>query len=116
MAIGCADRPPLVRDSWMLKRALEGRRAGAILTPMAEPIRVSVDGVDDREARRLATARAREAAVLELYRIGQVTSGQAARELDISRVEFVDLANRRGIASIQTTADELEKELASLEP
>ncbi|MBI4729031.1 MAG: UPF0175 family protein [Acidobacteria bacterium] len=82
---------------------------------MAEPIRVSVDGVRG-EARRLATERAREAAVLELYRIGQVGSGQAARELGVSRVDFLELANRRGIPTIQTTADELKEEVASLEP
>jgi hypothetical protein len=31
------------------------------------------------------------------------------------RVEFLDLANRRGIPTIQTTAEELKEEAASLE-
>jgi len=34
----------------------------------------------------------------------------------MGRVEFLDLANRHQIPTIQTTADELEEELASLEP
>jgi len=60
--------------------------------------------------------RGREAAILELYRIGQVASGRAAHDLGMSRVEFLDLANRHQIPTIQTTAAELEEELESLEP
>jgi hypothetical protein len=81
---------------------------------MGQPIRVSVDGIDDAGARHAATARAREAAILELYRIGQITSGRAAQELGMSRVEFLGLANRYQIGTIQTGADELEEELRSL--
>ena len=57
-----------------------------------------------------------EAAILELYRIGQISSGRAAQDLGMSRVDFLDLANRHRISTIQTTADELEEELGSLEP
>jgi hypothetical protein len=83
---------------------------------MAETVRVSIDGIEDADARRSATERAREAAVLELYRLGRITSGQGARELGIGRVEFLDLARRHGISTIQTTVDQLEEELASLQP
>ncbi|MGH7897555.1 MAG: UPF0175 family protein [Candidatus Binatia bacterium] len=83
---------------------------------MTGPIRVSIEGIDDADARRAATDRAREAAILELYRLGQISSGRAARDLGISRIEFLDLANRHRIPTIQTTTDELEEELASLEP
>ena len=83
---------------------------------MVERIRVSIEGIDDADARRTATERAREAAILELYRIGQISSGRAARDLDLSRVEFLNLASRHHIPTIQTSPDELEEELASLEP
>jgi hypothetical protein len=89
---------------------------GSRVTHMAETVRVSIEGIEDPDAHRAATERARDAAVLELYRLGRITSGQAARELGTTRVEFLDLAGRRGIPTIQTSADELEEELASLEP
>ena len=83
---------------------------------MAQMIRISIDGIDDADARRAATECAREAAILELYRLGQISSGRAARDLGLSRVEFLDLANRHRIPTIQITADELEEELESLKP
>jgi predicted HTH domain antitoxin len=83
---------------------------------MAEPIRVSIEGIEDPDARRAATERAREAAILELYRIGQISSGRAAHDLGMSRVAFLELASRHQIPTIQTTADELQEELGSLEP
>ena len=82
---------------------------------MTESIRVSIEGIEDAEACRMATERAREAAILELYRIGQITSGRGAADLGMNRVEFLELANRHHIATIQTTTDELEEELGSLE-
>ena len=81
---------------------------------MVKSIRVSIDGIDDADALRAATERAREAAILELYRIGQISSGRAAHDLGISRVAFLDLACHHRIPTIQTTADELEEEIASL--
>lgn len=82
---------------------------------MAQRTRVSIDGIDDADVRRAATDRALEAVILELYRLGRVSSGRAARDLGISRVEFLNLATSREIATIQTTADELEEEVASFE-
>lgn len=82
---------------------------------MTEPIRISIEGIDDPEAWRAAGDRAREAAVLELYRLGRLTSGRAAEELGIARIEFLHLAARHHISTIQTSADELHEELASLE-
>ena len=83
---------------------------------MVKSIRVSIDGIDDADALRAATERAREAAILELYRIGQISSGRAAHDLGMSRVAFLDLACRHQIPTIQTTADELDEEIASLGP
>lgn len=83
---------------------------------MGEAVRISIKGVGDPDARRAATDRAREAAILELYRLGQIGSGRAAQELGLARVDFLDLAARHGIPTIQITAAELEEEAASLEP
>lgn len=83
---------------------------------MRNTVRVSIEGIEDAEVRRAATERAREAAVLELYRLGEISSGRAADDLGLTRVDFLDLANRRGVSTIQTTAEELEEELTSFEP
>ena len=64
----------------------------------------------------MSTERGRQATILELYRVGEITSGQAAHNLGMSRVEFLELANRHQIPTIQITADELEEEFRSLEP
>jgi predicted HTH domain antitoxin len=40
----------------------------------------------------MSTESRREATILELYRIGQITSGRAADDLGMSRGEFLDLA------------------------
>jgi hypothetical protein len=77
-----------------------------------DSIRVSVEGIDDPEALRCATARAREAAVLELYRLSRMTSGRAADLLGIERADFLTLAGSRHIATIQLTPQELTEELA----
>lgn len=58
----------------------------------------------------------REATVLELYRVGEITSGRAAHDLGMSRVEFLDLANRHQIPTIQINPDELDEKFGSLEP
>ncbi len=83
---------------------------------MAESIRVWIEGIEDAEARRAATERAHEAAILELYRIGQISSGRAVNDLGMSRLEFVELAHHYRIPTIQTTPDEPEEEFGSLEP
>ena len=82
---------------------------------MVKSIRVSIEGIEDDGARQAATERAREAAILELYRIGQITSGRAAQDLGMNRVDFLELAGRHHIPTIQTSADELAAEFASLE-
>jgi predicted HTH domain antitoxin len=82
---------------------------------MAETIQISIEGIEDADACRAAAERAREAGILELYRLGQISSGRAASNLGLSRAEFLDLASRHRIPTIQITADELEKELGSLE-
>lgn len=53
--------------------------------------------------------------VLSLFTDGHITSGKAARLLDINRVEFLALLRSRGIAYINYTPDELTEEFAAVE-
>lgn len=57
----------------------------------------------------------KEAAVLELYREGTISSGKAAEILDMERFEFVRYAGMKGIPYIRMTPDELESEVKVLE-
>lgn len=68
-------------------------------------------GFDQNEIQR----RLLEWLVLSLFTEGRISSGKAARFLNISRIEFLALLRTRGIAYINYTPDELEEELAAVE-
>ena len=53
---------------------------------------------------------ARELIVLELYRRGTISSGKAARLVDMARFEFIRYASRLGIAFFDLTDDEWKAE------
>ena len=53
--------------------------------------------------------------VLSLFTDGHVSSGKAAKLLDITRVEFLRLLRRRGVAYIDYSAEELEDEFKAVE-
>jgi len=53
--------------------------------------------------------------VLSLFTEGHISSGKAARLLNISRVAFLALLRARGIAYINYTPEELEEEFAAVE-
>ncbi len=53
--------------------------------------------------------------VLSLFTESRISSGKAARLLNISRVEFLALLQARGIAYINYTAEELAEEFAAVE-
>ncbi|BCB97067.1 hypothetical protein JZK55_19890 [Dissulfurispira thermophila] len=56
----------------------------------------------------------KEAAVLELYREGRLSSGKAAEILGMERFEFIRYAGRKGIPFIRITAEELEEEVKTI--
>lgn len=56
----------------------------------------------------------KEAAVLELYREGKVSSGKAAEILGMERFEFIRYAGMKGIPYIRITPKELEEEVKVL--
>ena len=68
-------------------------------------------GFDQYEIQR----RLSEWLVLSLFTEARISSGKAARLLNISRVEFLDLLRARGIAYVNFTPDELTEELAAVE-
>ncbi len=57
----------------------------------------------------------REAAVLEFYREGKLSSGKAAEILGMERFEFIRYAGRKGIPFIRISPEELEEEVMLLE-
>jgi len=77
-------------------------------------VRVLVEADVDAEALQAATKSAREAAILELYRLGRIGSGRGAGLLGIGRAEFLDLAGEHGIATMQVTPAELDEEAAKI--
>jgi len=53
--------------------------------------------------------------VFSLFSEGKISSGKAGKLLDITRVEFIQLLQTRGIALINYTEDEIKEELESVE-
>lgn len=63
------------------------------------------------ELHRPAKRAARELIVLELYRLGEISSGKAAELLGVGREEFIRRASEQGIPYFQLQGDELQREL-----
>jgi predicted HTH domain antitoxin len=57
----------------------------------------------------------KEAAVLEFYREGKLSSGKAAEILGMERFEFIRYAGRKGIPFIRISPEELDREVNLLE-
>jgi predicted HTH domain antitoxin len=53
--------------------------------------------------------------VLSLFTEGRISSGKAARLLNISRTEFLALLRSHGIVYVNYTPDELAEEFAAVE-
>lgn len=53
--------------------------------------------------------------VLSLFTDGFISSGKAAKLLDITRVEFLNLLRKRGIAYIDYSPQELEEEFEAVQ-
>jgi predicted HTH domain antitoxin len=53
--------------------------------------------------------------VLSLFTDGQISSGKAARLLNINRADFLQLLHSRGIAYIDFTPDEFAEEVAAVD-
>ena len=53
--------------------------------------------------------------VLSLFTEGRISSGKAARLLNMSRIEFLALLRARGIAYVNYTEEELQEEFAAVQ-
>ncbi|HEX9388116.1 MAG TPA: UPF0175 family protein [Anaerolineales bacterium] len=51
--------------------------------------------------------------VISLFTEGRISSGKAAKFLNISRIEFLDLLRTRGVAYVNFTPEELNEEFKS---
>jgi predicted HTH domain antitoxin len=68
-------------------------------------------GLDQEEVQRRVT----EWLVLSLFTEERISSGKAARLLNISRIDFLALLQQRGIAYIDYSEDELADEFTAVE-
>ena len=59
--------------------------------------------------------RVHEWLALSSFAEGRISSGKAARLLNLSRVEFLDLLRARGVAYVNYSEEELADELAAVE-
>jgi len=66
-------------------------------------------GLDHEEVQR----RVIEWLVLSLFTEDRISSGKAARLLNISRIEFLALLRKRGIAYVDYSEEELAEEFAA---
>jgi len=64
-----------------------------------------------RELQQPIDKAATELIVLELYRLGKISSGRAAAVLHMSRVDFIQHASDLGIPYLRVTAEDLENEI-----
>lgn len=67
-------------------------------------------GLDQHDIQQRLT----EWLVLSLFTEERISSGKAAHLLNISRIDFLRLLRKHGIAYINYTADEIEEELAAV--
>jgi predicted HTH domain antitoxin len=77
-------------------------------------IAIPDDALDDIDDAKLATL-AREAVLIRLYEQGLISSGRAARLLNMTRWDFLDLLRRYGVSFFDETAD-LEQEVRDARP
>lgn len=63
------------------------------------------------ELHRPARRAARELIVLELYRLGEISSGKAAELLGMEREKFIRRASEQGVPYFQLRSDQLRWEI-----
>jgi predicted HTH domain antitoxin len=68
-------------------------------------------GIDREEVQHRVT----EWLVLSLFTEERISSGKAARLLNLSRIDFLALLRKRGIAYLDYSEDELAEEFAAVE-
>lgn len=77
-------------------------------------IPISEEALDDGAKDRLRHD-ALEAAVLRLFEERRISSADAAADLGLTRIQFMELTRRRGIPHHDYTAENLAEDLADLD-
>ena len=75
------------------------------------PVSFNQLGFDRAEIQR----HVREWLAISSFTEGRISSGKAARLLNLSRVEFLDLLRTHGVAYVNYSAEELADEFAAVE-
>ncbi|HEV2202135.1 MAG TPA: UPF0175 family protein [Bryobacteraceae bacterium] len=78
-------------------------------------IPISEEALDENAKNRLRYD-ALEAAVLRLFEERRISSAEAAGDLGLTRIQFIELSRRRGIPHHDYTKGNLADDLADLEP
>lgn len=73
------------------------------------------DELIDPSLRQQIVQQAREQIVLRLFAERRIPSGLATRLLGLTRLEFLDLAQRRGIPTVDYTDEDWRQDLEALE-
>jgi len=73
------------------------------------------EGSIDESAKERLRRDALEAAVLRLFDERRISSADAAQDLGLSRIEFMELARKRDIPQYDYTSDDLAEDLSDLE-
>jgi predicted HTH domain antitoxin len=84
-------------------------RIGATVT--AKTITLELPEVDLLGPPNAIAGRVRESLVLDLLRDAQITQGQAARLLNVTRYDILDLMARHAIPSGPQTAEEAQRDV-----
>ena len=77
-------------------------------------IPISEEALDENAKNRLRHD-ALEAAVLRLFDERRISSAEAAEDLGLTRIQFMELTRRRGVAHYDYTAENLTDDLADLD-
>lgn len=85
---------------------------GAVKIELDIPI---PDGILDEETKDRLRHDALEAAVLRLFDERRISSADAANDLGLSRIQFIELTQRRGVPHHDYTAEDLAADLADLD-
>ena len=104
----------------MSPRAVVGAEPLARGGTMRAIVKLEVDipipeGELDESAKDRLRRDALEAAVLRLFDERRISSAEAAAELGLTRVRFMELASKHGIPQHDYTAEDLSADLADLE-
>ena len=76
-------------------------------------IPISEESVDEGARERLRRD-AREAAILRLFDERRISSAEAAHDLGLTRIQFMELARKRDIPQYDYTTDDLAEDLSDL--